>query len=214
MAHAAAYEFEGQSLREEIANSVTHGVGAALSLAAAATLVLPAAVSGSATRVASFAVFGVTLFALYLSSAIYHGLRPSLGKRVFHILDHSAIFLLIAGTYTPVTLVALGGAWGYTLFAISWGAAALGVLSTACFFERARHLSLVLYVAMGWLIVLPGPRLLQVLDGPALVGMVAGGVFYTAGMVFYRARARFSHTVWHLFVLSGSACHVVMMLHL
>lgn len=211
---ATTEPFEAQTTGEELANAITHGAGAALSLVGTVVLVLTAVRDTSPVKVISLSVFGASLFALYLSSTIYHGLRPSLAKRVFHILDHSAIFLLIAGTYTPVTLLALQGSLGWALFGINWGAALVGILVTACCFERARRFNLALYLVMGWLVVISGPQLFAALDRAATFWLLAGGLSYTVGVVFYRLELRFHHMVWHLFVLMGSVCHFFMMLRL
>ncbi len=209
MAHT--YQFESQTVGEEIANSIIHGVGAALGMAGTAVLIVSAALDGSAIRVVSFSIFGFSLILLYLASTLYHGLPHSAAKRVFHVIDHSAIYLLIAGTYTPVTLAALGGGWGWTLFGVTWGFAAIGMAATACFFEKARYFNLTLYIAMGWLIVITGPRLLLAMSTTALFWLIAGGVLYTAGVYFYRSIKKFHHACWHLFVLAGSLCHFFMM---
>ncbi len=214
MSVATTARLEAQSTGEELANAITHGAGAALSLVGTIVLVLSAALEASPVKVISFSVFGSSLFVLYLSSTIYHGLRPSLAKRVFHILDHGAIFLLIAGTYTPVTLVALQGCWGWTLFGINWGAALVGIVVTACCFEKARRFNLLLYVVMGWLVVITGPRIFEALDAAATCWLAAGGLSYTGGVVFYRLKVKFHHMVWHLFVLAGSVCHFFMMFRL
>lgn len=215
MNRSTAHTFEDQSIREEIANSVTHGIGALCAVAATAVLVVFAALDHSAIRVVGVSVFGAALVLLYTVSSLYHGIQKPRVKRVFHILDHSAIFLLIAGTYTPITLCALQGGWGWSIFGVTWGLAALGIVTTATYFERARYLSLALYIAMGWLVVITGPRLFSAMNWQALLLLFLGGVLYTAGVIFYRMkRLRFHHMVWHLFVLGGSVCHVFMMMQI
>lgn len=201
-----------QSLGEEIANSVTHGVGALASLVALLFLVEAALPHGAAAVIGNV-VFGVSLVLLYISSTIYHSLARNRAKRVFRILDHSAIYLLIAGTYTPFTLGVLRGAWGWTLFALVWGLAVLGVALTASLGVRFPRLSVVVYIGMGWLVAIAVKPLMTHLPPAGLAWLVAGGLAYTGGTAFYGwRRLRFQHTLWHLFVLAGSTCHVVAVL--
>ena len=215
MRNAERYRFENQTPGEEVANSITHAVGALLSLAATTILIVYAALEGSAIKVVSFSIFGFTLFLLYLVSSLYHGIQSPFAKRVFHIFDHSAIFVLIAGTYTPVTLIAIQGGFGWSLFGVAWGLAIAGMIATLVFFEKARYFNVALYIAMGWLIVLAIPVLLNRFSTLALMWLVIGGVSYTAGVLFYRAkRMRYHHMVWHVFVLGGSVCHFFMMFYL
>jgi hemolysin III len=196
------------SLGEEIANAVSHGVGFLAALAAAPFLVLASARRGDAIGIVGASVFAATVALLYLASTLYHALPPNNAKRVFRVIDHSAIFLLIAGTYTPFTLGALRGAWGWTLFAVVWGLAVLGVTLKSVGGMRYPRLSTTLYIGMGWLVLIAiRPLWLQV----PLAGwlwLIAGGVAYTAGIAFYAAeRVRYGHFVWHMFVLMGTACH-------
>jgi hemolysin III len=201
------------STGEEIANSITHGVGWLASVAGLAALVSLAALTGGALRVVSCAVFGTTLVLLYAASTLYHALPNPRAKRVFRILDHSAIFLLIAGTYTPLALVALGGGWGWALFGCVWFLAVVGVLLSTLAHGRWRWLSMVLYLAMGWLVVVALKPLVAALDAPALALVVLGGLAYTGGLAFYGwRRLPYSHAVWHVFVLTGSALHFVAVL--
>lgn len=201
------------SLGEEIANSITHGVGWLLSVGGLVVLVTFAALTGGAVRVVSCAVFGATLVLLYAASTLYHALRGPRAKRVFRVLDHSAIFLLIAGTYTPLALVAIGGAWGWTLFGCVWGLALVGVLLNTLAHGRWRWLSLTLYLVTGWLVVIAIEPLVAALATPALVLIVLGGLAYTGGLGFYAwRRLPYSHAVWHVFVLIGSALHFVAVL--
>jgi hemolysin III len=158
-------------------------------------------------HVVSCAIYGVTLVVLYASSTLYHGLPAGGGKRVFGILDHAAIFLLIAGTYTPFLLVTLSGALGWSLFAVIWGLAVGGVVLEAVSRGRARRIQLVLYLLMGWGIVGAAQPLLQQLALGGLALLLAGGLAYTLGVTFYVWRRPFFHAVWHLFVLAGSICH-------
>jgi hemolysin III len=202
-----------QSLGEEIANSVSHGVGFLAAVAAVPVLVVHAVRRGGAADIVGACVFGATMVLLYLTSTLYHALARNQAKRVFQVLDHGAIFLLIAGTYTPFTLGVLYGAWGWTLLGLVWGLAVAGVLLKAVGGIRYPVLSTCLYLGMGWLVVIAiRPLWLQVpLAG--LAWLLAGGLAYTAGVAFYAAeRIRYSHFVWHLFVLTGTACHFLAVL--
>ena len=195
---------------EEIAHSVTHGLGAVAALVAMGLLVRRAlAHGGDGLVLASVVVYGTALVLLYGASTLYHALTAPRAKRVFEILDHSLIYLLIAGTYTPFLLLGLGGRWGWTLFGIVWALAAAGVVFKAFFTGRFRLLSTLLYIGMGWLVVVAVKPLLHALPAPALLWLLAGGVCYTGGAVFYLWRRRYSHAVWHVWVLLGSACHYV-----
>ena len=197
-----------QTIGEEIANSVTHGVGALLSIAGTALLVVRAVLLGTALHVVSFAVYGLSLILLHTSSSIYHGLTAPRAKRVFWVFDHSAIYLLIAGTYTPFLLISLWGAWGLTLMIAIWSLAIFGILLASIFVGRYRKLALALYITMGWLIVIAGRQLWLNVPHEALLYVFAGGLSYTLGVVFYCwKRLPYSHMIWHLFVLGGSACH-------
>ena len=198
-----------QTLGEEVANAVTHGLGALLAVAALPLLVWQAQRQGSAADIVAASVFGATLVLLYGTSALYHALPAGAAKRWFNRLDHAAIYLLIAGSYTPFTLGVLKGPWGWTLFGIVWGAAALGV--TIKLMNRLRHpwLSTGLYVAMGWVAVVAAGPLVERLPLAGLAWLVAGGLCYTLGAVVFMLdnRVRYAHAVWHLFVLAGSVCH-------
>lgn len=196
------------SFGEELANSITHGIGWMLSAAGLAVLVTLAALQGGARQVVAGAVFGATLVLLYSASTLYHALPCAGAKRVFQVLDHSAIYLLIAGTYTPISLLGLRGAWGWSLFGVVWGLAVCGIVISAVARRRLRVLATALYVIMGWLVVVAARPLIAALDMPTLVLLVVGGVAYTAGLVFYGwRRLPYGHTVWHVFVLAGSALH-------
>lgn len=197
------------SVGEEIAHSLTHGIGALLGIAALVLLVVFAVQRGTAIHVVSASIYGGTLVLLYLSSTLYHALPVGTAKRVFGVFDHAAIFLLIAGTYTPYTLITLSGGLGWTMFGIVWGLALLGVVLEAVTVGRARRLQLVLYLVMGWMVVGAVRPLISELATGGLVLLIAGGVCYTLGVVFYvRHTMRWHHAIWHLFVLAGSACHV------
>jgi len=202
-----------QTLGEEIANSITHGIGAVLSAAGLALLVVLAVLFGDTWRVVSLSIYGSTLILLYLISTLYHGLTNIKAKRVFRILDHSSIFLLIAGTYTPVTLIYMRGPWGWTLFGLIWGLAAFGISFKLLFFGKYEKLSVLLYIIMGWLIVIAIKPMLVMLPDGMLLWIVLGGLSYTLGIIFYGLkRMPYHHTVWHLFVLGGSICHFFGML--
>ena len=202
-----------QSPGEEIANSVSHGVGLLAAVAAAPVLVLSAARQDGAARIAGASVFAATTVLLYLTSMIYHALPGNRAKRVFQVLDHTAIFLMIAGTYTPFTLGVLRGTWGWTLFGLVWGLALAGVALTAAGGIRFPKLTTGLYLAMGWLILIAIKPLWLHLPSWGLFWLFAGGIAYTVGVAFYAAkRIRYSHFVWHLFVIAGTACHFVAVL--
>jgi hemolysin III len=196
------------SLREEIAHSAIHGVGIVLSLAGLAALVVTAHRTGDAGNVAASAVYGVTLFLLYLASTLYHSIPFPRAKRILRVLDHSAIYLLIAGTYTPVTLITLRGQWGWTLFGLVWGLAILGITLKVAAMGRFRGLSLALYIGMGWLVLVALGPLVQAIGRGGMVLLTLGGIAYTSGVVFYVwRRLPYHHAVWHAFVLAGSVLH-------
>ena len=201
-----------QSLGEEIANSVTHGVGALASLVALPFLVMAGLPHGVGVVVGNV-VFGASLFLLYISSTIYHSLARNRAKRVFRIIDHSAIYVLIAGTYTPFMLGVLRGPWSWSLLAVVWGLAVLGVALTSAVGVKFPRASVVVYIMMGWLIVVAVKPLMTYLPSAGLAWLAAGGLAYTGGTAFYGwKRLRYHHTVWHLFVLTGSICHFVAVL--
>jgi hemolysin III len=196
------------SLGEEIANCVSHGVGFLGALLATPFLMVAAAQRGGLVAIVGAGVFAGTVVALYLASTLYHALPSSKAKRVFRVIDHSAIFLLIAGTYTPFTLGVLRGAWGWTLFGVVWGLAVLGITLKSVAGIRYPRASTALYVGMGWLAVIAIRPLWHHVPVAGWLWLIAGGLAYTAGIAFYAAeRMRYSHLVWHLFVLMGTACH-------
>jgi hemolysin III len=202
-----------QSLGEEIANSVSHGAGALAAVAAAPVLVVEGAERAGAAGAVGAAVFASAAFLLYLVSTLYHALPRGRAKRVFQVLDHSAIFLLIAGTYTPFTLGVLRGAWGWSLLALVWSLAVAGVVLKAVAGTGHPKLSLGLYLAMGWAVVIAAKPLWLQMPAAGLAWLFAGGIAYTTGVVFYAAeRIRYAHSIWHLFVIGGTACHVVAVL--
>lgn len=193
---------------EEVANSVIHGFGAGLAVAALAILVTLAAKMGDPWRVVSFSIYGTTLVLLYAVSTLYHGFRNRKLKQLFRVFDHLSIYLLIAGSYTPFMLVSLRGGWGWSLFGIIWVFAALGVVQALLFVDRLKLLSLVAYLGMGWLIFIAFRPLIATVPPGGLVWLCIGGLCYTFGVLFYiNKRIPFNHAIWHLFVLSGSVSH-------
>ncbi len=198
-------------MTEEPANSISHGLGLVAAIAAVPVLVVGAVRDGGAADVVGAAIFGATMVLLYLASTLYHALPPGRAKRVFKVLDHCAIFLLIAGTYTPFTLGVLHGAWGWSLFGVVWGVAVTGIVLKSVFGTRYPALSIGLYLAAGWLVVIAAGPLIRELPWAGLMWLVAGGLAYTVGVVFFAidARVRYAHLVWHLFVVAGTACHFV-----
>lgn len=195
-------------VREEIANSVTHGLGLLASIAGVVVLVSLSAGSGEAWHMASAVIYGATLVALYAASTLYHAFKGTGARGVLRIVDHCAIFLLIAGTYTPVALVGLGGAWGWSLFGVAWGIAAIGIVFKIFATGRFGALSTATYVSMGWLCIVAAKPMIVLLSPGALALLVLGGLFYTAGTVFYHwEKVPYSHAVWHVFVIAGSLCH-------
>jgi hemolysin III len=197
-----------QSFGEELANSVSHGIGLAAALGAVPFLLRAAARRGDAWPIVGASVFAGSVVFLYLTSTLYHALAHNRAKRVFQIIDHCAIYILIAGTYTPFTLGILRGAWGWTLFGMVWGFAILGVVLKGLRGTGYPRLSMLLYLGMGWLGVIAIRPLWIHLPAPGLLLVVAGGLAYTGGVAFYAAeRRRYSHFVWHLFVLAGTCLH-------
>ena len=196
------------SLREEIANSISHGLGLVLAIVALPVLLLAAMKAGSGRNVVGVSVFGGTMVLLYLASTLYHSLTHEAAKRLFRLFDHAAIFLLIAGTYTPFALGVLRGPWGWSLLAAVWTLAFVGI--TLKIRKRTRHsqISIVLYVIMGWLAVVAVKPIVMLIPVPGIVLILAGGVAYTGGLAFFAAqRIRYNHFIWHLFVIAGTVCH-------
>jgi hemolysin III len=196
--------------REELANVATHGLGVVLSVAGLAMLVTFAALYGDAWHVVSVAIFGASLVLLYTASTLYHWYDDPELKRVLRRFDHAGIFLLIAGTYTPFLLVSLRGPWGWSLFGVVWGLGLIGVVLKFWFAGRFRVVSTIIYIAMGWLVLIALKPIMAALPSGGFRLLVAGGFIYTGGTVFYLwKRLPFHHAVWHLFVLGGSICHFV-----
>jgi len=202
-----------QTLAEEIANSVTHAVGVGLAIAALVVLTVFAARRGDPWRIVGFSIYGSTLVLVYLASTLYHAFHGPRVKRLLRELDHVAIYLLIAGTYTPVTLVGIRGAWGWTLFGVIWGLALVGIAAKFTIARRVRGLAATLYLAMGWMVVVALRPLIEALPAGLILWLLAGGIFYSLGVVFWLMhRLPFHHAIWHVLVLAGSACHFVGML--
>jgi len=199
-----------QSLGEEIANSISHGIGFLGAVAVTPMLIATAVPSGPAAIVGA-SIFGATMIVLYLVSCLYHAFPQNRAKRLFQIFDHGAIFLLIAGTYTPFTLGVLSGAWGWSLFGTVWGMALFGVVLKSVGGPRSGKLSTGLYLAMGWLAVIAAKPLYTNMSAGGLFWLVAGGVMYSGGVYFFVMdnRVKYSHFIWHIFVLAGTACHVI-----
>ncbi len=197
------------ALTEEIVNALMCGLCLLLSVAGLAVLVTPAALHGDAWQVVSFSVYGASLITLFTASTLYHAIQAPRAKRVFEVLDQSAIYLLIAGTYTPFTLVALRSALGWVLFGVIWGLAVTGIVLTCCFpAEKLKLFSSLSYLGMGWLIVIGARPLLETLPMAGILWLFAGGVLYSAGVPLFLSKKRpFAHTLWHLFVLGGGICH-------
>jgi hemolysin III len=201
-------ETQRYSHKEEIANSITHGIGILFGIGGLGILVIFSRLHGTAWHIVSCTVFSITLILLYTTSTLYHSIQLPRMKTILRRLDHSAIFLLIAGTYTPFTLVNLRGPWGWSLFGIVWGLAVLGIIFELFLLGKWPILSVSLYIAMGWVVVIAIKPLIQVLAPGGLILMFSGGVAYTAGTGFYLWRSLpYHHAVWHLFVLTGSMLH-------
>lgn len=197
------------TLREEVANAVTHGFGIVLAIAALVTMATVAARNGDSWHVLSCSVFGTTLVLLYTASTLYHSIQAERFRPLLRALDHSAIFLLIAGTYTPFTLVTLRGPWGWSLFAVVWSVGITGIVLRLVLRERLHWLFVSLYLAMGWVVVIAIQPLLERLETGGLVLLAAGGIAYTGGIAFYVwDRLPYNHAIWHGFCLLGSALHV------
>lgn len=195
---------------EEKLNAITHGAGVILALCGLLTLILEACRTGEIWHLVSFSVYGTSLVLLYLASTLYHSFTNSRTKYIFKIADHAAIYLLIAGTYTPFTLVSLHGALGWTMFGVVWGLAAIGIVFQVFFVKRFKLFSTLCYTLMGWAMVFAIKPLLAALPIMGVYWLIAGGILYTVGALFYLAcRIPYNHAVWHLFVLAGSFTHFI-----
>ena len=197
------------SLAEELVNSISHGIGALLSIAALVLCVVTSAVHGNAIAVVASSIYGSTLIILYTMSTLYHSFKVNNAKRVFRIIDHCCIFLLISGTYTIYTLVVLGGTIGWIMFGIVWGATILGIIMNSIDINRFKKISMILYLAMGWVVIFAFKPLVEKMDLNGIVLLVAGGIAYTAGAIFYGIgkKKKFMHSVFHVFILLGSILH-------
>ncbi len=196
------------SRNEEIANSLTHGLGILLSIAGLIVMILMAAHRGDMWQIVSFSIFGSSLIVLYLASTLYHSIAQPAAKRFLKVFDHSAIYVLIAGSYTPFVLVTLRGPWGWSIFGVVWGLAIAGILMKCLFIGRFHNASVILYLLMGWLCVVASKPMLAGLSRLSILLLVFGGLSYTLGVVFYKwHKLPYNHAIWHLFVLGGSAFH-------
>ena len=194
--------------REEIANALTHGLGAAVALVAGVVLITLVALHGDGWQLAGALVFCVSLLLLYVASTLYHAIPHPVAKARLKVFDHCAIYVLIAGTYTPFTLIGLRGAWGWSMFAVIWSLAVAGVVFKLFFTGRFKLVSTLIYIAMGWLMMVAIVPMTRALDAWALGWLIAGGIAYTAGTFFYMSRRiRYAHAIWHSFVIGGSTCH-------
>jgi len=201
------------TLGEEIANAVTHGVGAALSIAALVLLIISGFEHGKAADITGAMIFGISMFFLYMMSTLCHafGLVEGTRRKVFRILDHSAIYVLIAGTYTPFCLSIIGGAQGYIILAIQWTLAAIGIVFRSVLYDRYTALHVAIYLVMGWMVVFFVKTIIPLVSTTGMVFLLAGGAFYTIGVIFYAIRMfKYHHMIWHLCVLAGTAFHFFM----
>lgn len=197
-------------IRDEIASALTHGLGAVAALAGGAVLITLAALHGDGWQLGASIVFGVSLLLLYVASTLYHAVQHPVAKGRLKVFDHCAIYVLIAGTYTPFTLIGLRGPWGWGLFIAIWTLALAGVVFKLFYTGRFKLLSTIIYIAMGWLVMVAIKPMLNSLDAWTLTWLLLGGLFYTLGTYFYhRESIRFSHAIWHLFVIAGSVCHYI-----
>lgn len=193
-------------------NAITHLLGTLLAIAGTVVLVVRASDAEGARPVVAVSIYGTTLILLYLISTLYHSFNGRV-KKVFHVMDHCGIYLLIAGTYTPFALLSLKGSWGWWIFGVVWTLAGIGVFKDSVFHRRYRWISYVLYLSMGWLVVFAWEPLRNSLPDAAITWLIAGGIFYTAGLTFLAMAKRVAHThgVWHICVMAGSVCHYVVM---
>jgi hemolysin III len=206
----------GFTIQEEIVHSVLHGIGLVLSIAGLVVLVVLASLRGTAWHIVSCAVYGATLVILYTASTLYHAATNPKAKRILRILDHTSIYLLIAGTYTPFTLVGLRGGWGWSIFGVIWGLALAGVIVKPFVVDRFRIISPILYILMGWLIIIAIKPAMAALPPGTFLWIMLGGVAYTGGVAFYACDGKlpYNHAIWHLCVLAGSALHFIAVLFL
>lgn len=198
------------TLTEELFHSITHGIGAVLAIAGLAVLLVFAVQVNDTWRIVSFSIYGGSLVLLYVASTLYHSFQDARLKRFFRHFDHLSIFLLIAGSYTPVALISMRGVWGWTIFGIVWGMAVAGMVYELLFLGRYKWITVAIYLIMGWLAVVAIKPMLAMVPHGLFWWMLAGGLFYTIGVIFYiRKKMRYHHVLWHLLVLFGSACHFI-----
>lgn len=196
-----------ESIGEEISNAISHGIGGLLAIAGTVLIIVKSAQYGTAMNVVCSSLYGASMIILYTMSTLYHSLTAPMGKKVFQIFDHCSIFILILGTYIPVSLVIIGGALGWTLFGIITACTAVGIVLNSISLSKWHKISLVLYIIMGWLVVLAVKPLIYAVDLAGMMLLIGGGIAYTAGVVFYKSKKKYSHFIWHLFVLAGSIMH-------
>lgn len=202
------------TLGEEIFNSISHGAGSLLAVGGTVVLIIFSAIFSDAWAVVSSAIYGASLIILYTMSTLYHAITNEKAKKFFRIMDHNTIFFLIAGTYTPITLSVMGGALGWVLFGIVWGAAAIGIVFNSIDLEKFSKPSIVCYVLMGWVVIFAIKPLIEATSPFFLVFLLLGGIFYTLGIIFYAIKKiKYFHSVWHLFTVAGSAFHYFAILH-
>jgi hemolysin III len=202
-----------QTKTEEIINAVTHGIGFALAIAALVILTVFASRTGDWVSITGTVIFGISMMSLYFASMMYHSMPYGKWKDRFHVLDHVSIYLLIAGSYTPVTLIAMPGTWKWIIISVIWASALAGIVLKLFWFKRFKIFSLILYAVMGWMIIIALKPLIENVNTTSIIFMTAGGISYTAGIGFYVWKSlKFSHSIWHLFVLGGSICHFFMVL--
>ncbi|WP_371188699.1 PAQR family membrane homeostasis protein TrhA [Thalassotalea maritima] len=205
VANVSSRMAQGYSFAEELVNSITHGVGALLSVAALTLMII---VANDAFEMTSAIVYGTSMVLLFLASTLYHAITHQPTKKVLKLVDHCAIYLLIAGTYTPFMLISIKGAWGYALLSVVWTLAVVGIGFKITFKQRFPKVSLTTYLAMGWLVIIAAPQMLANVATGGLILLASGGAAYTLGAVFYAfKRLPFNHAIWHVFVLAGSICH-------
>lgn len=196
------------TLGEELANSISHGIGAGLSVAALVLCIVKAALHGNAAGVVGACVFGSSLIILYCMSTLYHAITNQKARRVLRVFDHVSIYLLIAGTYTPITLVTINGPMGWTIFGIVWGVAILGIILNSISIEKFKKFSMISYICIGWAVIIGARQVYTNMPKNGLIFLVIGGLLYTVGIIFYALKKyKYMHSVWHLFVLAGSIMH-------
>lgn len=204
----SAKTYRQLSAGEEVINSITHGIGALLSIAAMVILIMVASRNGDIWHLVSFSIYGSSLILLYLSSTLYHSFSNPKIKSLFARFDHISIFLLIAGTYTPILLTSIRGVWGWSLFAIIWAMAIVGAVIRSIYLHRFRKLMVAVYLVMGWMAVVAAKQIYQSLPATSLLFLLLGGVAYSIGVIFYMWRnLKYAHGIWHIFVLAGSILH-------